>query len=134
MDGRIVIEDGDIRQLLDLITFNTRWQRGNGHRNLLGRQRAWLKTMLERNGVGRSVRNVAHHYDLSDRLYDLFLDVDRQYSCAYWTDPGHETLEQAPSDKKAHTAAQLRLAPGQPVLAAGRRSGGVVLSMTTLSE
>src|SRR3546814_3205702 len=102
MDGRIVIEDGDIRQLLDLIIFNTRWQRGNGHRNLLGRQRAWLKTMLERNGVGRSVRNVAHHYDLSDRLYDLFLDVDRQYSCAYWTDPGHETLEQAQSDKQAH--------------------------------
>src|SRR3546814_20127390 len=108
MDGRIVIEDGDIRQLLDLITFNTRWQRGNGHRNLLGRQRAWLKTMLERNGVGRSVRNVAHHYDLSDRLYDLFLDVDRQYSCAYWTAPGHATLDQAQSDKKAPIAAKLQ--------------------------
>src|SRR3546814_9684787 len=66
--------------LLDLIIFNTRWQRGNGHRNLLGRQRAWLKTMLERNGVGRSVRNVAHHHDLSDRLYDLFLDRSEEHT------------------------------------------------------
>ncbi len=128
MDGRIVIEDGDIRQLLDLIIFNTRWQRGNGHRNLLGRQRAWLKTMLERNGIGRSVRNVAHHYDLSDRLYDLFLDADRQYSCAYWTDPGHETLEQAQADKKAHIAAKLLLEPGQRVLDIGCGWGGMALA------
>src|SRR3546814_67776 len=134
MDGRIVIEDGDIRQLLDLIIFNTRWQRGNGHRNLLGRQRAWLKTMLERNGVGRSVRNVAHHYDLSDRLYDLFLDVDRQYSCAYWTDPGYETLEQAQSDKKAHIAAKLLLEPGQRVLDIGCGWGGMALYLNRVAD
>ena len=59
----------------------------------------------------RSKKNVAHHYDLSDRLYDLFLDADRQYSCAYFTDPAN-TLEQAQADKKAHIAAKLLLEPG----------------------
>jgi cyclopropane-fatty-acyl-phospholipid synthase len=50
----------------------------------------WLADWLrKRNHARSSRRNVAHHYDLSARLYDLFLDVDRQYSCAYWTDPGH---------------------------------------------
>src|SRR3546814_2063806 len=56
----------------------------------------------------RSKQNVAHHYDLSDRLYDLFLDADRQYSCAYFTDPAN-SLDQAQADKKAHIAAKLYL-------------------------
>ncbi|HVI98821.1 MAG TPA: cyclopropane-fatty-acyl-phospholipid synthase family protein [Sphingomonas sp.] len=134
MDGRIVIEEGDIRQLLDLVLSNASWQRGSGPRTLLGRQRAWLKTMLERNGLGRSERNVAHHYDLSDRLYDLFLDADRQYSCAYWTDPGHETLEQAQLDKKAHIAAKLLLRPGQRVLDIGCGWGGMALYLNRVAD
>ena len=74
----------------------------------------------------RSKRNVAHHYDLSDRLYDLFLDADRQYSCAYYTDPAN-TLEQAQADKKAHIAAKLALAPGMTVLDIGCGWGGMAL-------
>ena len=70
--------------------------------------------------------NVAHHYDLGDRLYDLFLDADLQYSCAYFTDPGN-SLEQAQLDKKAHIAAKLCLKPGQSVLDIGCGWGGMAL-------
>ena len=55
--------------------------------------------------------NVAHHYDLGNELYELFLDDDLQYSCAYFTDPSN-SLEQAQADKKAHIAAKLDLKPG----------------------
>jgi len=78
------------------------------------------------NMARRSKRNVAHHYDLSDRLYDLFLDADRQYSCAYFTDPAN-TLEQAQADKKAHIAAKLLLRPGMRVLDIGCGWGGLAL-------
>src|SRR3546814_7946084 len=74
----------------------------------------------------RSKANVAHHYDLSDRLYELFLDRDRQYSCAYFIDPDN-SLEQAQLDKKAHIAAKLALKPGQRVLDIGCGWGGMAL-------
>jgi cyclopropane-fatty-acyl-phospholipid synthase len=78
------------------------------------------------NSARQSKRNVAHHYDLSDRLYDLFLDRDRQYSCAYFTDPAN-TLEQAQADKLAHIAAKLLLEPGHHVLDIGCGWGGLAL-------
>ncbi|MDE2043086.1 MAG: class I SAM-dependent methyltransferase, partial [Alphaproteobacteria bacterium] len=90
----------------------------------------WLgaaRNMVERrNWAARSKRNVAHHYDLNDRLYDLFLDADRQYSCAYFTDPAN-TLEQAQADKKAHIVAKLALKSGQRVLDIGCGWGGMAL-------
>jgi cyclopropane-fatty-acyl-phospholipid synthase len=76
---------------------------------------------------------VAHHYDLSDRLYDLFLDVDRQYSCAYFTDPGN-SLDLAQADKKAHIAAKLHLKPGQRVLDIGCGWGGMALYLNRVAE
>src|SRR5690606_27431373 len=78
------------------------------------------------NGQRRSKANVAHHYDLSRKLYELFLDEDMQYSCAYWTDPGN-TLEQAQLDKKAHIASKMDLHPGQRVLDIGCGWGGMAL-------
>ena len=81
----------------------------------------------------RSKRNVAHHYDLSDRLYDLFLDADRQYSCAYFADPAN-SLEQAQGDKKAHIAAKLFLQPGQKVLDIGCGWGGMGLYLNRVAD
>jgi len=78
-------------------------------RSRLGRIGRVLHTY---NPVGRARKNVAHHYDLSGTLYDLFLDKDRQYSCAYFTSD-NDNLETAQANKKLHLAAKLLLAPGQ---------------------
>jgi cyclopropane-fatty-acyl-phospholipid synthase len=85
-----------------------------------------LRALLRRNRPSRSRQNVAHHYDLSDDLYETFLDADLQYSCAYYTDPSN-SLEQAQADKKSHIAAKLHLAPGQRVLDIGCGWGGTAL-------
>jgi cyclopropane-fatty-acyl-phospholipid synthase len=129
MDGRLILEHGDIRDLTELLTRNDAWE--NGQNNLEG---SWLaravggvKHRLDRRNMERQSRkNVAHHYDLSAQLYDLFLDADRQYSCAYFTDPAN-SLEQAQQDKLAHIAAKLALRPGMRVLDIGCGWGGLAL-------
>ncbi len=78
------------------------------------------------NPVKRAQANVHHHYDLSKTLYDLFLDSDRQYSCAYFTAPD-QTIEEAQAQKKRHIAAKLLLRPGQRVLDIGCGWGGLGL-------
>lgn len=129
MDGRLIIEDGTILDLLRMIVGSNRWEdMGEGRKALRkGKATRTLKRMLLPNNLRRARKNVAHHYDLSDELYELFLDDDKQYSCAYWTDPEHETLEQAQLDKKAHIAAKLALEPGQRVLDIGCGWGGMAL-------
>ncbi len=129
MDGRLVIETGDILALLRLVTANNRWEDKTGNLDIGPFKRAFdnVRFRLDRiNMARRSKRNVAHHYDLSARLYDLFLDADRQYSMAYFTDPANG-LEQAQADKKAHIAAKLALKPGMTVLDIGCGWGGMAL-------
>jgi len=129
MDGRLLLEQGDIYDLIDLVTWNNRFETRPDQKNLESRTRfpgdpfGWLRTY---NQERRSKKNVAHHYDLSARLYDLFLDADRQYSCAYFTDADN-SLEQAQVDKKAHIAAKLYLKPGLRVLDIGCGWGGMAL-------
>lgn len=129
MDGTLKVEDGDILDLLMLATSNSRWEQGtnslaaNHWRRIQGLVR---HRFLRANARLASKRNVAHHYDLSDRLYDLFLDADKQYSCAYYTDPAN-TLEQAQADKKAHIVAKLAIEPGMRVLDIGCGWGGMAL-------
>ena len=129
MDGRVIIEDGTILDLLRMIVGANRWEdMGEGRKALSkGKASKALKRLFQRNNFKRARKNVAHHYDLKDELYELFLDADKQYSCAYWTDPGHETLDQAQLDKKAHIAAKLALEPGQRVLDIGCGWGGMAL-------
>ncbi|MEG3181069.1 cyclopropane-fatty-acyl-phospholipid synthase family protein [Sphingomonas sp. LT1P40] len=129
MDGRLVIESGDILSLLNLVTGNNKWEESSANLHSSAVKRAFnaVRFRLDRiNMARRSKRNVAHHYDLSGSLYDLFLDADRQYSMAYFTDPANG-LEQAQADKKAHIAAKLALAPGMRVLDIGCGWGGLAL-------
>jgi cyclopropane-fatty-acyl-phospholipid synthase len=126
MDGRLVIEDGTILDLLEMIVGSNRWEDVGRGPSALSRGTRRLKHVLSYNNLTRARRNVAHHYDLKDELYELFLDADKQYSCAYFTDPGN-SLEQAQADKKAHIAAKLALEPGQRVLDIGCGWGGMAL-------
>ncbi|UZK68592.1 cyclopropane-fatty-acyl-phospholipid synthase family protein [Sphingomonas sp. S1-29] len=129
MDGRLLIEHGDIRDFLAIATANNRWEEGRGTLDASAFRRHFdnVRFRIDRvNMARRSKRNVAHHYDLSDKLYDLFLDADRQYSCAYYTDRSN-TLEQAQDDKKAHIAAKLAIEPGMRVLDIGCGWGGMAL-------
>jgi cyclopropane-fatty-acyl-phospholipid synthase len=129
MDGRVTIEEGDILDLLTLATANSRWENGTNHlaanrwRRIKG---VFRHRFLRLNKALESKKNVAHHYDLSDRLYDLFLDADKQYSCAYYIDRDN-TLEQAQADKKAHIVAKLAIEPGMRVLDIGCGWGGMAL-------
>ena len=129
MDGRMTVEEGDIMALTDLMKRNSVWESGNSSLkpSTLSRTVGAVKYRLDRvNAERRSRKNVAHHYDLSGRLYDLFLDADKQYSCAYYTDPAN-TLERAQEDKLAHIAAKLAIRPGMRVLDIGCGWGGMAL-------
>ncbi len=128
MDGRISIEGGDLREFLFLIKKNVSFGSGHtleGKSPLAGLKR--VATKVDRlNWRRRSRRNVAHHYDLSDQLYALFLDEDWQYSCAYYARPDM-TLDEAQLAKKQHIAAKLALSAGQKVLDIGCGWGGMAL-------
>src|SRR3954449_7394700 len=125
MDQRLTIEDGTILDLLELIVGAKPWEQGR--RKALGKGKAGkLASFFRRNDVRKSRSNVAHHYDIGNELYTLFLDDDLQYSCAYFTDPKN-SLEQAQADKKAHIAAKLDLKQGQRVLDIGCGWGGMAL-------
>ncbi|MFM5907750.1 MAG: class I SAM-dependent methyltransferase [Novosphingobium sp.] len=124
MDGRLVIEPPhDVR---DFILFVM--SQGSGEavraRNPLRRVVDKIGSKLDQNNYrARAAKNVEHHYDLTRRFYELFLDADRQYTMAYWRDP-NGTLEQAQLDKKALIAAKLRIEPGMRVLDIGSGWGG----------
>jgi cyclopropane-fatty-acyl-phospholipid synthase len=129
MDGRISFEQGDIMDFVGLIRANNPWEKGLDIERKGPIRRAFKRAARRWNQINfrrQSKRNVAHHYDLSGKLYDLFLDRDRQYSCAYFTDPAI-SLEQAQEDKNAHIAAKLALSPGLKVLDIGCGWGGMAL-------
>ncbi|SMQ58075.1 cyclopropane-fatty-acyl-phospholipid synthase [Altererythrobacter xiamenensis] len=130
MDGRIVVEQGDIMSLVQLLRMNSPWERGGTLRppSPLRRVKDGVKFLRSSfNQAASSKRNVAHHYDIGNDLYRLMLDPEHmQYSCAYWA-PGVETLAQAQEAKLAHIAAKLHLSDGQRVLDIGCGWGGMAI-------
>ena len=135
MDGQIVVEDGaEILDLLDLVLSNAPWERGGPARRAVERGGNEIAARLDRfNWKRRSRRNVAHHYDLSDRFNRLFLDPDLQYSCAYFRE-ADMSLEAAQEQKRAHIAAKLAPRPGQQVLDIGCGWGGLALYLNRVAD
>ncbi|WP_375269291.1 class I SAM-dependent methyltransferase [Phenylobacterium sp.] len=126
MDGSLVIEEGSLRDFL-LIGVAAAGELANEARAV--KEIAAPLTKLRRhNPIARARANVAHHYDLSEEFYRLFLDDDLQYSCAYFQS-GDESLEAAQAKKKRHIAAKLRLQPGAKVLDVGSGWGGMALEL-----
>ena len=130
MDKRLVIEPpSDIRDLVLLIRYNAPFEQPGAlkAKGPLTRSANFVTGKLDQiNWKSRSRRNAEHTYNLTRRLYELFLDEDRQYTCAYYRDP-QDSLEQAQLDKKAHIAAKLNLKPGMKVLDIGCGWGGLAL-------
>jgi cyclopropane-fatty-acyl-phospholipid synthase len=137
MDGELVVEHGDIMDLIALLRANAPWDR-NGRLDPpspLRRLRDRISHRFESvNHARRSKSNAAHHYDIGNALYRLFLDTEHmQYSCAYW--PREDmTLEQAQEAKLAHIAAKLALKPGQRVLDIGCGWGGMAIYLARHAE
>ncbi len=128
MDGRLIVESGDVMDLLNIVGRNLQWDRGNSLRVSLWNQQRIAARWDELNARSRSRRNVAHHYDLSDKLYDLFLDEERQYSCGYFregNDGPDSDLDKAQRDKLDHITRKLLLKPGMKVLDIGCGWGGM---------
>jgi cyclopropane-fatty-acyl-phospholipid synthase len=130
MDGTFVVEKGSIADalaiLMDQPEIVPRW----------GKLQWWLRYLARHarqfNPRDRSKNNVAHHYDLDGRLYSLFLDADKQYSCAYYETPD-ASLDDAQLAKKRHLAAKLLIGHGDRVLDIGSGWGGLGLYLAEMS-
>jgi cyclopropane-fatty-acyl-phospholipid synthase len=130
MDGTFVVENGSIADALEILLDQPemlpRWAR------LQWWLRYFSRHIRQFNVRGRARTNVAHHYDLDGRLYSLFLDADRQYSCAYFETPA-ATLDDAQLAKKRHLAAKLLIEPGDRVLDIGSGWGGLGLYLAEMT-
>lgn len=135
MDGAVTVDDDDIMGLVELVRRNNPWENGGEIgdpkplKKMLGRI---IRPLMQLNSLAKSRSNVAHHYDVSNDFYRLWLDEDMQYSCAYWSG-ADDTLDQAQLTKKAHIAAKLALQPGQKILDIGCGWGGMALYLNKVA-
>ena len=128
MDGSLVIQNGTLTEFLDLAFKNI----GRGDINFYGavikKIKGTFRYLTNFNKIVKSKENVAHHYDISEKLYDLFLDENRQYSCAYFKND-NDTLEQAQTNKIHHIIKKLNIQPNQKVLDIGSGWGTLALAI-----
>ncbi len=134
MDGSLTIEDGGtIVDLLAVAIGNRDHLQQTASQRVLRVARRASRFAAQYNPRERARRNAAHHYDLGNAFYRLWLDWDMQYSCAYFPD-GDETLEEAQTAKKRHIAAKLRLEPGMRVFEIGCGWGGLALYLAAVAD
>jgi cyclopropane-fatty-acyl-phospholipid synthase len=129
MDGRLRIDQGDIYEFLALIKDNTLSEGLTFGMIWRGLARIAVSQLRNRLPINHNRRNVAHHYDLDERLFSLFLDEDWQYSCAYFNPPDI-SLDEAQIAKKRHIVAKLLAEPGQKALEIGSGWGGMAMYLS----
>ena len=133
MKGTLTLDNGTLYDFLSLVTNNIKYLENHPLYKITGWLSRLFRRLQQHNPIGKAQKNVAHHYDLSDDLYDLFLDEDRQYSCAYF-DKNTLTLEEAQVSKKRHIAAKLLLdKQGLKILDIGSGWGGMGLYLAQIS-
>jgi cyclopropane-fatty-acyl-phospholipid synthase len=133
MNGTLTFDDCSLEDFLGLFSINRATIASYPLQSVLRRISRMVRAFQQYNPVGRAQQNVAHHYDLSEEMYRLFLDEDMQYSCAYF-ETGNESLEEAQEKKKRHIAAKLRLEPGQRILDIGCGWGGMALDLARRAD
>jgi cyclopropane-fatty-acyl-phospholipid synthase len=133
MDGRLTMVDCTLKDFMEVFSINRGSMASYPLQNVLRRVSRTLRAFQQHNPVGKAQQNVSHHYDLSRELYQLFLDEDLQYSCAYFLTPD-DSLETAQKNKKRHVAAKLRLQPGQRVLDIGCGFGGLAFEIARRAD
>ena len=132
-NGSIVIENGTLTEFLDIALKNVGRQSINSITNISGKFRRAYIYITNFNLIGKSKENVAHHYDISNKFYDLFLDEKRQYSCAYFKNED-DTLEVAQNNKIDHIIKKLNLKPNQKVLDIGCGWGTLALDIAKKTQ
>ena len=127
-DGSITIEGGELSNFLDIALENIGRRETNTFSELFNKFRGSYRYLTNFNFIKKSKMNAAHHYDISDDLYFLFLDPLRQYSCAYFKNE-NETLEQAQENKINHIIKKLNIRPNQKVLDIGSGWGSLAIEI-----
>jgi cyclopropane-fatty-acyl-phospholipid synthase len=127
-EGTIVIEDGSLTDFLDLALMNIGRSELNFFSQILNKFSGTYRYLTNFNFIKKSKMNVAHHYDLSDELYDLFLDPKKQYSCAYFKNE-NDSLETAQNNKIKHIIKKLNIKPNQKVLDIGCGWGSLAIDI-----
>ena len=133
MDGRMTFENSTLRDFLTLISINRISLGSYPIQKVLRAVSRALKRFQQANPVGKAQKNVAHHYDLGNDFYRLFLDEGMQYSCAYFENED-DTLEQAQRNKLRLLAAKLKLSPGRRILDIGYSWGELALYLAALCD
>ncbi len=132
-DGSLIIENGTLTEFLEIAFRNI----GRGYINIywkiLKKIKGNYRYLTNFNKIVKSKKNVSHHYDISEKLYDLFLDENRQYSCAYFKNE-NETLEEAQNNKIDHIIKKLKIEPDQKVLDIGSGWGTLALSIANKTK
>ena len=133
MDERLTFENSTLRDFLTLFSMNRLSLGSYPLQKVLRRISRGLKRFQQANPVGKAQENVAHHYDLGNDFYKLFLDEGMQYSCAYFQDDTN-TLEEAQRNKLRLIAAKLNLKPGQKILDIGSGWGDMALYLAAMEN
>ena len=132
-DGTLKIENGSLTDFLEITSKNIGRKKINIFAQLLNSLRGTYRYLTNFNFVKKSKTNVTHHYDISDELYDLFLDSKRQYSCAYFKNET-DSLETAQNNKIEHIIKKLNLQPNQKILDIGSGWGSLAIEIAKKSQ
>ena len=131
--GSIKIENGSLTEFLNIIFKNFGRREITNFDYILNKVRGTYRFLTNFNFILKSKKNVAHHYDISEKLYDLFLDEKRQYSCAYFKND-NDSLETAQNNKIQHIIKKLNLKPNQKVLDIGSGWGSLAIDIAKKSQ